>query len=87
MLAVHAHIARGLLESEGLNAEVRGEARNSLIGGLPAEACYAEVWVPIEDLEKARAILSEWQRGDGKGNLAVVSGEEGSLSPSEPKPS
>ena len=58
-----AHLIRGFLESQGVNAVVRGEYLSGGIGELPLDLC--KVWV-IEDREFARAddLLRQYLQGD-----------------------
>ena len=51
---VLAHHIRNLLETEGIETEVRNQALSSAMGELPPAECQAEVWV-LEDAEAPRA--------------------------------
>ena len=61
--AAEAHLIRGYLESQGINAIVRGEYLSGGIGELPADLC--KVWV-VDDREFTRAdqLLQQFLRGD-----------------------
>ncbi len=61
--ATEAHLIRGYLESQGIDAVVRGEFLAGGIGELPAGLC--KVWV-MEDGEFARAddLLRQFLRGE-----------------------
>jgi hypothetical protein len=56
-----AHFVKGLLESQGLSALVRGEALAGLAGGIPlADACPS-VWILDDDREEqARAVIKDY---------------------------
>ena len=59
-----AHFIKGLLESQGLSALVRGEALAGLAGGIPlADAC-SSVWILDDDREEqARAVIKDYDTG------------------------
>jgi len=60
----HAHLLAGLLESHGIDAEVRGENLFAGEGGiLPSEA-GPTVWVPPEDVARAHEILTTHHASD-----------------------
>ena len=61
--ATEAHLIRGYLESQGINAIVRGEFLAGGIGELPADLC--KVWV-VNDHDYARAddMLRQFLQGD-----------------------
>lgn len=52
-----ASLLKSTLESEGIEAELRGEHRPSIAGELPLPEAEVEVWVPAAELERARAVL------------------------------
>lgn len=56
--ATDAHLIRGYLESQGIQALVRGEFLTGGIGELPADIC--KVWV-VDDSAYARADALLWQ--------------------------
>ena len=61
--APEAHIVKGLLESSGIAAVVRGEFLTSGWGELPVDVC--SVWVADDrDYERAQALLVTFLRGD-----------------------
>ena len=58
-----AHLVRGMLESNGIDAMVQGEALWSARGELPLTPESApSVWVSGDDHERARALISDYQR-------------------------
>ena len=61
--ATEAHLIRGYLESQGVEAIVRGEFLAGGVGELPADLC--KVWV-VDDLEFARAdeLLRQFVQGE-----------------------
>lgn len=82
-ILAQAHIVRGALEAAGIGAEVRGAERTSLAGGLPIDACFAEVWVAEPEAPDAIEVVETLAPGRGSGALSLVeelSGGELSLS-------
>jgi hypothetical protein len=67
--ATEAHLIRGYLESQGIDAVVRGEFLAGGIGELPAGLC--KVWV-VDDSEFARAddLLQQFLRGEAARDYA-----------------
>jgi Putative prokaryotic signal transducing protein len=63
--ATEAHVIRGYLESQGIDALIRGEFLAGAIGELPADQCRIYV---LNDGEFARAqtLLREFLRGDAE---------------------
>lgn len=63
---MEAHFLRGLLESHGVEAEVRGEALYSIRGGVPAATeTLPTLWIlNDEDFEKAREVVDGYERRD-----------------------
>ncbi|HVY06117.1 MAG TPA: DUF2007 domain-containing protein [Burkholderiales bacterium] len=58
-----AHLLRGLLEREGIDARVFNENAQSLMGEIPIHHAWPEVWVMDErDTEKARALIQSIER-------------------------
>lgn len=67
--SAEAHFVKGLLETEGIQAEVRGEDLSGVRGGVPITPDTSpSVWV-LEDsqLESARAIIKRYETGAGMG--------------------
>lgn len=61
--APDAHLVKGLLESHGIAAEVRGEFLTSGWGELPVDVC--SVWIADDaQYERANALLVSWLNGD-----------------------
>lgn len=59
-----AHLVKGLLESHGLSALVRGEALAGIAGEVPFVDVWPTVWVLDDDREaEARAVIEEYERG------------------------
>ncbi len=70
--ATLVHHFRNLLETEGIETEVRNAILSSAMGELPPAECQAEVWVGDQDLERSEAILRrrpagpDWRCGCGE---------------------
>lgn len=62
--SIDAHLVRGLLESHGINAIVTGDFLQGGIGELPAFGTV-DVKVAEDDVAAARAVIREYQSGDG----------------------
>jgi hypothetical protein len=61
--APEAHIVKGLLESSGIAAVVRGEFLTSGWGELPVDVC--SVWIADDaQYERAQAVLRSFLNGD-----------------------
>lgn len=61
--AAEAHLIRGYLESQGVDAIIRGEFLASGIGDLPADVC--KVWViNDDDFTRADALLRQFLQGE-----------------------
>lgn len=60
--AVQAHLVRGLLEAEGIQVHLKGEALPSAIGELPVDVARLEVQVPSEDRERARSVVQRFEK-------------------------
>ena len=62
---VEAHLAIGLLEAEGIAAEIRGEALfNTLQGGAAMASTLPTVWI-VKDgqLQEAQTLLARFSAG------------------------
>ena len=63
--AMDAHFVKGLLEREGIDAQVMGEALESAFGTLPLSAkSLPSVYVREEDVARATPIVEEYRRID-----------------------
>ena len=63
--SMDAHFMKGLLEQEGINAVVQGEALQETWGDLPLTSeSLPSVWVPDQDVDKALPIIDEYKRRD-----------------------
>ncbi len=58
---IDAHLIKGLLAQEGIDAFVRGEYLSGAIGELPAVGLVA-VMVADEDLAAAREVIADWRQ-------------------------
>jgi hypothetical protein len=61
--AAEAHLLKGLLESEGITAEVRDELLAGILGDIPLLQNRPSVWVAEGDAARASEIVREFQRG------------------------
>jgi hypothetical protein len=60
-----ASFVRGLLQQEGIEAVVQGQALGEIWGNLPLSAeSSPTVWVPEADVERARPVIDEYRRTD-----------------------
>ncbi|RLV59808.1 DUF2007 domain-containing protein [Parashewanella curva] len=59
-LAIHA--LKGLLQTQGIDAEVRGEALLGAMGELAADVALVELWVEAENLAKGKEVLESTQQ-------------------------
>jgi len=60
-----AHFVKGLLQQEGIEAIVQGEALEETWGDLPlSPKALPSVWVPDDDVPKAAPIIEEYKRRD-----------------------
>ncbi|MCK7592854.1 DUF2007 domain-containing protein [Pseudomarimonas salicorniae] len=57
---IDAHLVRGRLQSEGIDAHVRGEWLTGALGELPLQGLLG-VCVAERDVEAALALLATWQ--------------------------
>ncbi len=56
-----AYLAKGILENEGIIAEIRGESLFMARGEGPADM-FPTLWVIDEEAERARALLREFNK-------------------------
>lgn len=54
---LQAHTWKGLLETAGINVDLKGEALLGGIGELPVDLQAVELWVENEHLKHAQALL------------------------------
>lgn len=81
-----AHILRDALAVDGIDAKVR-DGNMHLAGGLPLDACLAEVWVRPEDEARAMTTLGRLVPTHAAGGLSLASdgAEGGEVSLVEPE--
>ena|SRR5688572_1921704 len=60
--AVEAHLVKGLLESEGISAEVRGEGMAPILGDVPILENLPSVWVADREVSRAQQIVRDFKR-------------------------
>ena len=65
-----AHLVRGRLASEGVDAVVTGEFLAGAMGELPVAGLLA-VWVADDDLNAALELLAAWQAERATAAVAV----------------
>jgi len=58
-----AHIVRGMLEANGINAHVGGYYLQGAVGELAVQG-FASVLVADEDAASARALIERYEKGD-----------------------
>lgn len=57
-----AHLIRGVLENEGIDAIIKNEHLAGLAGEIPVMEAWPEVWVLNDsEAQKAEEIISEFQ--------------------------
>lgn len=77
-----AHLLKGLLEGDGIEAEVQGESLWKLRGEIPiTEDTAPSVWVPDEDYDRAMALVETFHVGEASAPVAgkswrCICGEE-----------
>lgn len=62
-LMPEAHMARSLLEAEGVHAVVGGEEATTAFAGLDFDSAGVQLYVRAEDADEAAALLAEAQSG------------------------
>ena len=61
---IEAEFVRGLLEAEGIDAVVQGNALQTVLGDVPpTPAALPSVWVNEPDVDRATQIVDEMKRG------------------------
>ncbi|WPB77543.1 DUF2007 domain-containing protein [Archangium violaceum] len=61
-----ARLRAGLLTGSGLSVEVRGENLAPLAGEIPSTETWVELWVPEEEVERARELVEELEGDEEK---------------------
>ncbi|MCL1077004.1 DUF2007 domain-containing protein [Parashewanella spongiae] len=56
---IEVHAFKGLLETQGIDVELRGEALLGATGEFGLDAAYAEIWITSSQLEQAKAIMDQ----------------------------
>ena len=72
---IEIHAWKGLLETQGIDVELKGEALLGAIGEFGLDASYAEVWVSKSKIDIARELL-ESTRNQGEAWLCRECGEK-----------
>ncbi|HEX8439672.1 DUF2007 domain-containing protein [Archangium sp.] len=67
-----ARLLEGLLTGSGLSVEVRGETLAPLGGEIPSTETWVELWLPEEEVARARELLAELEE-DGEAATRTVS--------------
>lgn len=58
-----AHFLQGLLNEEGIDSVIQGEAMERVWGGVPVtDQTTPTLWVQEADIERARPIIAEYER-------------------------
>jgi len=68
---LQGHLARAVLEAEGIPVFLKGEGLRSAVGELPPDVMQVEVQVPFEREEEGRALVARFEpgeRGRGRGS-------------------
>lgn len=74
---IDAHLLRGRLQSEGIEAHVRGEWLSGAFGELPVHGMLA-VCVADVDVDAALALIGEWREdAAGEADSAADSADAG----------
>lgn len=66
-----ARLLEGLLKGSGLSVEVRGESLAPLGGEIPSTETWVELWVPEEEVERARELQGEVEEDGEKAGRTV----------------
>ncbi|PTL76786.1 DUF2007 domain-containing protein [Vitiosangium sp. GDMCC 1.1324] len=66
-----ARLQAGLLEGSGLSVEIRGEALAPLGGEIPSTETWVELWLPEEEVARARELLAELEEDGEKASRVV----------------
>jgi hypothetical protein len=75
--AMEAHFVRGLLDAEGIRAEVLGEMLDAARGDIPFTAdSMPAVWVRGGEAARAREVIAEYERRKRQGAGPGLAGGE-----------
>jgi hypothetical protein len=66
-----ARLLEGLLSGSGFAVEVRGEALAPLGGEIPNTETWVELWLPEEELTRARELVAEVEANGDKARRTV----------------
>ncbi|MFY0582847.1 hypothetical protein ACN28S_58910 [Cystobacter fuscus] len=66
-----ARLRAGLLSGSGFSVEVRGEALSPLSGEIPNTETWVELWLPEEEVARARELEAEVEEGKEKAERIV----------------
>ncbi len=69
--AGEARLQEGLLTGSGLSVEVRGETLAPLSGEIPSTETWVELWLPEEEVERAKELLAELEDDGEKAQREV----------------
>ena len=68
---MEAHFVQSLLEREGIESDIQGEALEGAWANLPiSETTLPSIWVEDEDVAAAQAIVAEYSRREHSGAKA-----------------
>jgi hypothetical protein len=76
-----AHLLKEELALEGIEAELRGEVRPALAGGIPIDEAQVELWVVEDKAEGARKIIAA-SRASGARKESLICPKCRELNPS-----
>ena len=67
-----AKLREGLLSGSGFSVEVRGEALSPLSGEIPTTETWVELWLPEEEVARARELEAELAEGSERAERTVA---------------
>jgi len=74
--SVEVHNLKNVLETHGIECEVRGEHLRVGLGELPVNECWAELWIVNDSMvDDAKMIISRAERPAGKAWTCPKCGE------------
>ncbi|MGF1699809.1 DUF2007 domain-containing protein [Photobacterium makurazakiensis] len=62
--ALEAHCVKGMLESEGVDVQLRGEGLSAAAGELPMEVVEVTLWVDSAQYVQAQNLISNYEKTD-----------------------